>query len=183
MKIYTKHGDDGSTGLFGGKRVLKDDLRVAAYGSVDELNSALGLARCACDASELARLIDRIQPRLFDVGANLCTPPEAMNDHIPRVTEAQVEALEAAIDDLTSHLPPMKHFILPGGCEAAARLHIARTACRLAERHIVTLAQHETVDPVIVRYMNRLSDLLFVIARRANQLAGVDDVPWKPHEG
>lgn len=178
VKLYTRHGDDGTTGLFGGQRVAKDALRVEAFGTVDELNSALGLAAAACRHEELSRIISIVQPQLFDIGANLCTPLEANRQHIPAVTDEHVSALEAAIDAMCAPLEPMRTFILPGGSELAARLHVSRCVCRRAERIIVTLARQETIDALIVPYMNRLSDLLFAMARRANQLEGVEDVPW-----
>lgn len=180
MKLYTRHGDDGTTGLFGGQRVDKDSLRVAAYGLVDELNSALGLARCACGHDELTRIIDRLQPELFVLGANLCMPPGQRSDHIPPLSDQQVARLETTIDAVCEPLPAMRYFILPGGCELAARLHVARTTCRAAERAAVGLARAEPVDPPAIQYLNRLSDLLFAMARRANQLEGIEDVPWKP---
>ena len=180
MKLYTGHGDDGSTSLFGGRRVPKDDLRVEAYGTVDELNSAIGFAAAAGGHDELTRLIELVQPQLFDIGANLCTPAEANRDHIPSVTDEHVAALEQAIDRTCDPLPPMRHFVLPGGTELASRLHLARCVCRRAERLTVTLARAEAVDARIIIYLNRLSDLLFAMARRANQLEDVADVPWRP---
>lgn len=180
MKLYTRHGDDGTTGLFGGQRVDKDAPRVIAYGCIDELNSVLGWARCVCEHEELNAIIDHVQPQLFDIGSNLCLPPGETNEHIPRLTDELVTQLERMIDATCEPLPAMRYFILPGGCELAARLHIARTTCRAAERSVVTLMHGEPADARIVHYLNRLSDLLFAMARRANQLAGVDDVPWKP---
>ncbi|MBI1374224.1 MAG: cob(I)yrinic acid a,c-diamide adenosyltransferase [Phycisphaera sp.] len=181
MKLYTRQGDDGSTGLFGGQRVSKDALRVEAYGTVDELNSTLGLAAAACASDELSAIIDAIQPRLFDLGADLCTPADSPHaDKIARIAERHVDELERMIDATCAPLPPMKQFVLPGGCELSARLHVARCVCRRAERIIVSLDHAEPVGPNVVAYVNRLSDLLFAMARRANQLAGVEDVPWKP---
>lgn len=180
-KLYTRTGDDGSTGLFGGDRVAKDDPRVEAYGTVDELNSVVGLARCACEGDELAAILDAIQPRLFDLGADLCTPSDSPHaDKIARFGQRHIDELEQFIDATCASLPPMKHFVLPGGSELAARLHIARTVCRRAERLVITLERAEPSHGFNVRYLNRLSDLLFAMARRANQLAGVDDVPWTP---
>ncbi|QNN24658.1 cob(I)yrinic acid a,c-diamide adenosyltransferase [Planctomycetales bacterium ZRK34] len=180
MKLYTRHGDDGTTGLFGGQRVDKDSLRVTAYGVVDELNSALGLARCACTHDELAAIIDRVQPQLFVLGSNLCLPAGETSEHVPPLTDQHVQQLESLIDAVCAPLPEMRYFILPGGCELAARLHVARTTCRAAERAVVRLAHAEPVEAHLVQYLNRLSDLLFAMARRANQLEGVEDVPWKP---
>lgn len=180
MKLYTRHGDDGTTGLFGGQRVDKDSLRVTAYGVVDELNSALGLARCACSHEELTAIIDRVQPELFVLGANLCLPAGKTSKHVPPLTDQHVAELEQWIDAVCGPLPEMRYFVLPGGCELAARLHVARTTCRAAERAVVSLSHAEPVQAPLVQYLNRLSDLLFAMARRANQLEGVEDVPWKP---
>jgi len=179
VKLYTRTGDDGSTGLYGGQRTTKDALRVEAYGTVDEFNSALGMAGAACDDDELSAIIHRVQSRLFDLGADLCTPLDATKvRHQVRITPAHVTELEGLIDAVTAKLPPLRTFILPGGCELAARLHVARTIARRAERRIVALAHAEPVGEGVVPYVNRLSDLLFAMGRRANQLAGVDDVPW-----
>lgn len=183
MKLYTRRGDDGGTDLFGGARVGKDALRVAAYGTVDELNASIGLCAARCDgeaAVVLRPVLIGLMSRLFEVGADLATPrgDGAAGSAIPRVGEAQTEELEREIDRLCEALPPMRHFVLPGGTDLAARLHLARTVCRRAERMCVSLAGEADVGPVIVPYLNRLSDLLFAMARRANQLAGVEDVPW-----
>ena len=181
MKLYTRNGDDGETGLFGGTRVGKDNVRVEAYGTIDELNSALGLAAVACPFDELSQILAAIQPRLFDLGADLCTPCNTKaGANIGRIGAAHHEELERLIDAVCSPLPPMQHFILPGGTELSARLHVARTICRRAERRIVTLARDEPVGDAVIPYVNRLGDLLFAMARRANQLAQVDDVPWHP---
>ena len=177
MKIYTKTGDDGETGLWGGLRVAKDTLRVQAYGTVDECNAALGVARADGAVGELDAYLNAIQNQLFVVGADLATPGTAAN--IPRVQEADVRSLEDAIDTLETHLPALTQFILPGGTLLAAHLHLARTICRRAERAVVTLAREEACSPVIGVYLNRLSDFLFVAARAANHSAGVADVPWE----
>ena len=183
MKIYTKTGDGGETGLFGGGRIPKDSLRVAAYGEVDEVNAALGLAR-ALDPPEFADpLLQSIQRDLFTVGAQLATPdPEKLRKALSRggaaLSESDVAALEEAIDDQESRLEPLRNFILPGGAPKAAALHLARTVCRRAERAVVALSRHEQVNPAILRYLNRLSDLLFVLARAANAHAGRPDVKW-----
>jgi cob(I)alamin adenosyltransferase len=177
-RIYTKAGDAGETGLGDGRRVAKDHPRVEAYGQVDELNAVLGLL--AAHAAEL-ELVRSIQNDLFDVGADLCVPP--VEGEPPgqclRVTAAQVERLEKAIDRLNEPLAPLKSFVLPGGTLAAAWLHLARTVCRRAERAAVTLARSEPVNPQVVAYLNRLSDLLFVMARSAND-GGKADVLWVP---
>ncbi|MHC4996237.1 MAG: cob(I)yrinic acid a,c-diamide adenosyltransferase [Planctomycetota bacterium] len=181
MKIYTRSGDDGTTGLFGGDRTVKDSQRVEAYGTIDELNACLGLAAATPDIpTALLTIVGRLQAELFEIGANLCTPPGKPNEHIPHVSAAHITQIENDIDTLSVPLPEMKHFILPGGSELAARLHLARTVCRRAEREIIALSREEEVAPLIVTYTNRLSDLLFVMARAANQAAGVEDVPWKP---
>jgi cob(I)alamin adenosyltransferase len=177
-RIYTKAGDAGETGLGDGRRVAKDHPRVAAYGEVDELNAVLGLLVAHAEERELVR---SIQNDLFDVGADLCVPPAEGEQpgRCLRVTAAQVERLERAIDRLNEPLEPLKSFVLPGGTPAAAWLHLARTVCRRAERAAVTLARSEPVNPQVVAYLNRLSDLLFVMARSAND-GGRSDVLWVP---
>lgn len=176
MKIYTKTGDTGETGLFGGQRVTKDSLRVQAYGSADECNAALGVARSLGLDPELDALLTEVQNQLFVVGADLATPGE--NPNIPRVSEADVTFLEEWIDRLESELTPLRQFILPGGVPAAAYLHLARTVCRRAERWVVSLSRTEPINPQVLTYLNRLSDLLFVAARAANARAGAADIPW-----
>lgn len=175
MKLYTRRGDDGGTDLFAGQRTTKTDPRIIAIGDVDETNAAIGLAVSACDADELKDTLLDLQRRLFDLGADLATPDP---DKPRRITQAHIEQLEHQIDTACAKLPPMKHFILPGGCELAARLHLARTVCRRAERACVALQSHTPDVAHAVIYLNRLSDLLFALARRANQIAGIDDVPW-----
>lgn len=179
MKLYTKRGDDGQTDLIGGSRVPKNHLRVASYGSVDELNAAIGLALACCQMDAIAPALITAQGRLFDLGAQLATPA---SDHEPkpRITADHVAQVEQQIDAASNALPPLRSFILPGGTDLAARLHLARTVCRRAERDVVALAQNEPVDPLAIVYLNRLADLLFALARLANALAGVEDVPWKP---
>ena len=180
-KIYTRRGDDGSTGLFGGPRVRKDDLRVAAYGDVDELNSSLGVAREEVPAGDLRALIDALQSELFTLGAQLATPDaEAAPKEVPRITAQQIDRLEREIDRLTEELPPMKNFILPGGSRVGATLHFCRTVCRRAERKVVELAESSPVPEEALAYVNRLSDLLFVMARAANLRAGGREIPWVP---
>lgn len=182
MKIYTRTGDDGETGLWGGLRVAKDAARVHAYGTVDECNAAIGVVRATGVHSALDALLARIQHDLFVVGSDLATPGEAAQ--IPRIDAAAVSALEQAIDELESGLEPLRQFILPGGAMAAAQLHLARTICRRAERWVVTLGHAEPVNPQVGIYLNRLSDLLFVAARSANAHAGMPDVPWQsPRRG
>ncbi len=180
MKIYTRTGDSGQTGLFGGGRVAKDDPRVAAYGEVDELNAALGVARAAGLAA-LDPWCQELQDQLFTVGAVLATPRDTPAEaHIPHVREEWVTAMESRIDTLQAELPPQTHFILPGGTPASAALHLARTVCRRAERAVVPLVREGQVDALTLRFLNRLSDFLFVLARAANHRAGVKDVPWIP---
>ncbi len=189
MKIYTKAGDSGQTALFGGQSVAKDVPRVEAYGTVDELNACLGLVGVVPNGlpSDLATILARVQSELFDLGAELATPPERAGDRlayrVPTMESAGVEALEAEIDRYETELTPLKTFIRPGGTQAASTLHLARTVCRRAERRVVTLAAGESVNPEVVRYLNRLSDLLFVLARVANHRAGLSDVPWQPGRG
>ena len=181
-RIYTRNGDDGTTGLFGGPRVRKDDLRVAAYGDIDELNSALGVARCALAdprVRDLEVFVGALQSELFDLGAELATPdPASAPKSVPRARPEDASRLEREIDRLTAELPAMKTFILPAGSPAAAALHLCRTICRRAERSAVTLAAHGPVSPHALVYLNRLSDLLFTMARAANLRVGVAEVPW-----
>ena len=187
MKIYTKTGDAGETGLFGGARVSKADLRVQAYGAVDELNSVVGVARAEVARGELpdgelalGPLLERIQMELFDVGAELATVPEKLGElSLPQVSGETIAQLEAAIDQGEQELAPLQSFILPGGSASAAQLHLARTVCRRAERLLVALSAASTVRTEPTIYLNRLSDLFFVLARVANVRAGVADVEWK----
>jgi cob(I)alamin adenosyltransferase len=180
-RIYTKTGDKGETALGDGRRVSKDHVRVVAYGSVDELNAVVGLLRAHLSNADEAELLRSIQNDLFDVGADLCVPPTA--DETPgtclRVKPEQAKRLEEAIDRLNQRLEPLRSFVLPGGAPAAAWCHLARTVCRRAERDVVTLAREETVNGEVIIYLNRLSDLLFVLARILNN-AGRDDVLWQP---
>jgi cob(I)alamin adenosyltransferase len=180
MKIYTKTGDEGQTGLFGGARVSKASLRVEAYGEVDELNSAVGWARVAVSDPDLDALLNQIQNDLFEVGAELgSTEERKQKSAMPLITEPQVEALERAIDKYEEGPPPLTSFVLPGGSEGASRFHLARCVCRRAERAVVELGAQEKLRGELLRYVNRLSDLLFVLARYANYVAGVEDIPWK----
>ncbi len=180
MKIYTRTGDAGGTALFGGTRVSKADPRVAAYGEVDELNACLGVVRAQGDfAADVAELVERIQKDLFAIGARLADPAEKIAERVTKVavTDADVRRLEEWIDRFESELPPLRRFILPGGSPAGALLHLSRTVCRRAERSIVALgADH--VDAHLLAYVNRLSDLLFVLARAVNHRAGQPEVEW-----
>ena len=180
-RIYTKSGDRGETGLGDGTRVPKDTARVEAYGQVDELNAVLGLVTASCPDCPEAALLRSIQNDLFDVGADLCVPPTQQEEagKCLRVTAAQAERLEKTIDRLNENLQPLKSFVLPGGTPAAAWLHLARTVCRRAERAVVTLMRTEKVNEQVLIYLNRLSDLLFVLARVAND-GGKGDVLWVP---
>ncbi|MFL6593136.1 MAG: cob(I)yrinic acid a,c-diamide adenosyltransferase [Luteimonas sp.] len=174
-KIYTRTGDDGSTGLGDGSRVAKDSARVAAYGTVDEANSAIGLVLAAAVQADIAELLTSVQHQLFDLGGELCIPGHAA------ILTSDIDALERALDRYNDPLPPLKDFILPGGGEAAARCHLARTIVRRAERETVTLSHHESVRPEAIGYLNRLSDLLFVLARVLARASGHGEVLWK-HE-
>lgn len=190
MKIYTKKGDLGDTGLFGGARVAKDDLRIRSYGTLDELNAVLGEVTClsqegekhpvrSAQFSELNRILSTIQSELFQLGSELATPRGKVIS-IALLEAPSVDRLERAIDQMESSLSPLKNFILPGGTSLAAKAHLARTVCRRAEREIVTLHRAEPVRGVVLEYMNRLSDYLFVLARYFNFLLGVEDRPWIP---
>jgi cob(I)alamin adenosyltransferase len=180
MKIYTKTGDDGSTGLSGGGRVRKDDPRIEAIGTVDELNAVLGMARAAGLPADIEELLARIQNELFDLGAFLAIS-KPTTQHAQDTTEHQFAALETAIDSYDAGLPPLRNFILPAGTPSAACLHLARTVCRRAERRVFMLAStaESHVSPQIAVYLNRLSDLLFVLARATNAAAGKADALWK----
>lgn len=178
MKIYTKTGDAGDTGLFGGGRVGKDDPRVEAYGQVDELNCVLGMAR-AEGLGPLDPLAQSLQDQLFTVGSILATPHDSKAAaHIPCVQASWITAMEDAMDSYDLVLAPLTAFILPGGSKPASALHLARTVCRRAERHVVPLFRQGLIDAQVVVFLNRLSDLLFTMARYANHQAGVKDVPW-----
>ena len=186
MKLYTKRGDAGETDLFGGRRVRKDDLRVEAYGTVDELNAVVGLCVSGVDGATKGNIggpLLTIQSRLFEIGADLATPEQAEEGEraprmVPRIEQRHIDELEGWIDGLSDAVPAMTSFVLPGGTELSARLHVARTVCRRAERLCITLAAHEPVGDALGVYLNRLSDLLFAMARFANHAAGVADVPW-----
>ena len=182
MKIYTRGGDGGETGLFGGGRVPKHHPRVEAYGAVDELNAVLGMARAEGLPGDLDGLCARLQKELFDLGADLATPADssAVASRVVRIPEGAAEALEGEIDRLEAGLEPLDTFILPGGSPAGATLHLGRTVCRRAERRVTPLARDGEVSAAALRYLNRLSDLLFVMARTANQRAGLPEHRWTP---
>ena len=180
MKIYTKRGDQGETSLFGGAAASKASARVEAYGEVDELNAAIGLARALASAAdgELDAILHGLQESLFELGAELATPPGTVSKASLPVGEADVQRLERIIDRLQEELPAQRHFVLPGGSPSAAALHLCRTTCRRAERAVVKLLETEAVGPQALIFLNRVSDLLFVMARLANLRAQVADVPW-----
>lgn len=178
MKIYTKTGDDGTTSLFDGKRVKKDDLRVATYGDVDELNAMLGICISAMNETDLRDLLLAIQRDLFALGAQLANPAGKKQKSKSDFSSDKISLLEKAIDRFEEELAPMKNFILPGGHRSSAHLHFARTICRRAERFLVTLSGKKKLNPTFVIYLNRLSDLLFVLARVVNKRSGVSDIPW-----
>ena len=181
MKIYTRTGDSGDTGLFGGGRVAKDDQRVEAYGDVDELNAVLGMARAVEVMPRIDEVLVPVQRDLFAIGALLATPDrDKMAQHLEkaRIDEERVTQLERLIDDAEAELEPLRSFILPGGSPKAAALHVARTVCRRAERRVVTLQRTVEIPSLVVIYLNRLSDLLFTLARLANHRAGAGEVTW-----
>jgi cob(I)alamin adenosyltransferase len=178
-KVYTRTGDDGTTGLGGGQRVPKDSPRIEAYGTVDELNSVIGAALAAGLDIRLSATLQRIQNELFHLGSDLCfVEDDKSRFQIPQIEQRHVDALEQAMDHLTESLEPLRNFILPGGTAGAAQLHVARTVCRRAERRVMELGRDEGIGPFVVKYLNRLSDTLFVMARFANVAAGSADVLW-----
>ena len=184
-KIYTRRGDTGETDLFGGPRVGKDDPRVEAYGEVDELNAALGVCGAATQQADLMEIVQDLQNRLFDLGGSLATPDAQQREKsgVPELSAQDVEDLERHIDALSKELEPLRRFILPGGCAAAAAFHVARTVCRRAERRAVELQREQPIAPASLRYLNRLSDLLFVLARVENHRAGRSDIEWQGRQG
>jgi cob(I)alamin adenosyltransferase len=180
-RIYTKTGDEGMTGLGGGRRVAKDSPRVRAYGTVDELNSAIGVALALGLNERLVTELRTIQNELFDLGSDLCWPQDdARRDRIPTVQPKQVKRLEGLIDELNEVVGTLTNFLLPGGSPGAAQLHVARTVCRRAEREAITLSHDEPIGALVLPYLNRLSDALFVMARYENHERGVDEPLWQP---
>lgn len=181
MKIYTKTGDKGDTGLFGAGRVSKDSLRIEAYGTVDELNSFLGLAVAETTHNEIKLMLKEVQNLLFTVGSDLASPNESKTESfvIPRVEEKFSVKIENYIDLISEQLEELKFFILPGGTKAAAYIHVARTVCRRAERKVVALNKQERINKNIIIFLNRISDFLFVLARFENKLSGIQDIKWE----
>lgn len=180
MKIYTKTGDEGTTALFGGKRVKKYNPRIEAYGTVDELNSFIGLVRDQHIEKGMKEVLLTVQERLFTLGAALAADPEKLNLKKPDLLDADIELLEQEMDKMDAVLPELKNFILPGGHTAVSYCHIARCVCRRAERLVVQLSEGETVAPIILIYLNRLSDYLFVCSRKIAFDLKVEEIPWKP---
>ena len=177
MKIYTKTGDKGETSIFGGKRLPKDHVRIESYGTVDELNSYLGLIRDSIQDDKIRALLKEVQDRLFTIGSNLASDPDKQLI-TPDIFESDIKLLEAQMDEMNESLPALKNFILPGGHAIVSFCHVARCVCRRAERRVVSLAQMEAVDEIIIRYLNRLSDYLFVLARKLAQSFEVKEVVW-----
>jgi len=181
FRIYTKTGDKGNTSLIGGSKVSKADLRIETYGTIDELNSYIGLCKDLITDISSQSALQEIQDRLFTIGAELAADPAKTTKLLlPDLHETDIEWLENQIDRMDAILEPMKHFILPGGHVAISHLHIARCICRRAERCCVRLNKESTVDPIIIKYLNRLSDYLFVLARYTGHLLHIPDIPWKP---
>ncbi|MCE9619779.1 MAG: cob(I)yrinic acid a,c-diamide adenosyltransferase [Planctomycetes bacterium] len=184
MKLYTKSGDDGTTGLFSGARVSKDHQRIESYGTIDEFNASLGMCCSACDKhnalhKRLLEIFAILQSRMFDIGADLATPEGANNEgKIKRISSEDVAEIEGWIDEVDAQNTPLKAFVMPGGTELASRIHLARTICRRAEREMIRLSHGESLGSNLVIYVNRVSDFLFAAARLANKQAGVQDVPW-----
>ncbi len=183
MKIYTKTGDDGTTGLLGGSRRSKSSVRIDSYGTVDELNSMLGVIRNVCSDPVITSILVTVQNQLFIVGADLAAPLDQPADTALRVEKSMIDQAERHIDELDQDLPALKNFILPHGSTASSMLHLARAVCRRAERLTVSLSIEEPVNPAVIVYINRLSDLLFVMARAVNRKEGLEDTVWAGHKG
>lgn len=182
-RVYTRAGDTGLTSLAGGQRLPKNDIRIEAYGTVDELNSFTGIARESCtELPELAAILRRVQHELFNLGSILATLPEDVHPKQARITTADAEQLEHEIDEMNEHLPPLRSFVLPGGCRLNAELHICRTICRRAERICVGLAAAGNCDEVNIKYLNRLSDAFFVWSRWASHKLGAPETLWEPNQ-
>ena len=183
MKIYTRTGDDGTTGLIGGSRVKKYNIRLEAYGTIDELNSYIGLIRSMQTDGHTDHVLEIIQNKLFVIGANLATEEsiDLIKKQLP-CKKADIELLETEMDEMNASLPELRNFILPGGCQASSFCHVARTVCRRAERHIVELAENKEVDANLIKFINRLSDYLFVLSRKVNQDQKTAEILWSPEE-
>jgi cob(I)alamin adenosyltransferase len=188
-KVYTRVGDKGQTSLIGGTRVSKGHLRLDAYGTVDELNSVIGMIVCELavevsgeEKTAITGLLAHIQAELFDVGSRLACEDEKLLEKLPSVDEARIVELERAMDAYSENLKPLRNFILPGGSRAAAHAHLARTVCRRAERLSVQLSETASVEPIVIRYLNRLSDYFFVLARHFNRLGGINEPIWQPRK-
>jgi cob(I)alamin adenosyltransferase len=180
MKIYTKTGDKGTTALFGGKRVSKADLRINTYGTIDELNSYMGLLRDQEVNHKRKDILVEIQDRLFTIGSILATEPGNTKVKIPLLAESDIHFLEKEIDQMDAELPPMKFFVLPGGHMSVSFGHVARTVCRRAERLVIELNAQEEIEPLVIQYLNRLSDYLFMLCRKMTSELGAEETPWKP---
>jgi cob(I)alamin adenosyltransferase len=180
MKIYTKTGDKGTTSLVGGTRVSKGDLKIESYGTVDELNSWIGVLRDLPENESRKDLLKEIQDRLFTIGADLASEPEQTKKKIPDLFETDVELLEKQMDEMNEVIPPLRAFVLPGGHQAVSFAHVARTVCRRAERLVIRLSDLEETNELIIKYLNRLSDFLFVLSRKITQELGTEEVAWKP---
>jgi cob(I)alamin adenosyltransferase len=179
MKIYTKTGDAGMTGLFGGQRISKDDIRIESYGTIDELNSFIGQLNASFTVREYNQILYQVQNRLFDIGSHLASDPE--KEPLPSgIEEEDLVILEGAMDAMNETLPPLRHFILPGGDQVVALAHVCRTVCRRAERRVVALNRLAATDQAVVRYLNRLSDFFFVLARYLGQISGTEELKWIP---
>ncbi len=182
MKIYTKTGDTGQTSLWGGTRVAKSDDRIEAYGTVDELNSHIGLLRDQAVNAPHRDVLKEIQDRLFTIGSWLAASPEKTNLHAPDLLETDVLLLETEMDCMNETLPELRAFILPGGHQAVSFAHVARTVCRRAERQVIRLSHHEAINGLIIKYLNRLSDYLFILARTMSHELGAEEIEWKPRK-
>ncbi len=182
MKVYTKKGDTGETSLLGGTRVPKHHLRIEAYGTVDELNSWMGMLKDQAVAAPYEKLIKQIQDNLFTLGSHLAADPDANRMTLPELVPADVEQLEASIDQMEENLPSLQNFVLPGGYPANSMAHVARCVCRRAERLTVHLNESSAVEPILLQYLNRLSDWLFVFSREMTHLAGAEEVAWSPRK-
>ena len=182
MKIYTKTGDKGQTSLIGGTRVPKHHIRIEAYGTVDELNSWMGVIRDSIGDDATKKLIIDIQDKLFTIGSHLASDPEKSKMKLPEITDAHVQMMEVAIDEIDKVVPPMKNFVLPGGHLSVSYCHVARCVCRRAERCIIHLSETAPVEDVVIRYINRLSDYLFMLSRKLTHELSAEEIPWLPNK-